>query len=112
MTSAAGPPALSLFYAVLRGVCPRKTTDFKLPPAPNAGHKLAFLGNGLGRSPNARRWCSGTLLAGGPAFYVQLQIFLFPLEQAVRQQLLLDVLKADALHRVGEALAGQALLPE
>mgnify|MGYP006865997863 CR=1 FL=1 len=45
-------------------------------------------------------------LAGGAALYVQLQVFLFPLEQAVRQQLLLDVLKADALHGVGKALAG------
>ena len=97
---------------VLRGVCPRKTTDFKLHSAPNADRKLAFLGNGLGRSPNARRWCSGTLLAGGPALHIQLEVVFLPLEQAVRQQLLLDVLKADALHRVGEALAGQALLPE
>ena len=51
-------------------------------------------------------------LTGSPALHIQLEVVFLPLEQAVRQQLLLDVLKADTLHRVGEALAGQALLPE
>ena len=51
-------------------------------------------------------------LTGSPALHIQLEVVFLPLEKLVRQQLLLDVLKADALHRVGEALAGQALLPE
>ena len=50
--------------------------------------------------------------AGGAALYIQLEVFLFPLKQIVGEQLLLHVLKAQAVYRVGKALAGAALLPE